>query len=138
MWKASYAPGDGQTSRAYPFNPVQYLDVSCYVTANKQVLSYLLLRLLPQFEFYLILFFISLYVLSPIRFVQRYVLSPINFVADTFCRLYILSPICFVADMFCRRYVFGRYVLFRYVLSRYVLSLYKILPCLRRQTIFRT
>jgi hypothetical protein len=41
---------DGQTSRVYSSNPVQYLYISCncYVTANKPVLSYLLLRLLPQ------------------------------------------------------------------------------------------
>ncbi len=46
LWRAAYAPGDGQTSRAYPINPVQY--TSCYVTANKPVLSYLLVRLPPQ------------------------------------------------------------------------------------------
>ncbi len=48
MWRAAYALGDGQTSLAYPSNPVQYLYISCYVTANKPVLSYLLLRLLLQ------------------------------------------------------------------------------------------
>jgi hypothetical protein len=41
-------PWDGQTSPAYPSNPVQYLCISCYVIANKLVLSYLLFRLLPQ------------------------------------------------------------------------------------------
>jgi hypothetical protein len=39
---------NGQASRMYPINPVQYLYISCYVTANNQVLSYLLLRLLPH------------------------------------------------------------------------------------------
>jgi hypothetical protein len=39
---------NGQASRVYPINPVQYLYISCYVTANNQVLSYLLLRLLPH------------------------------------------------------------------------------------------
>jgi hypothetical protein len=41
-------PCDGQTSPEYPSNPVQYLYISCFVTANKPVLLYLLLRLLPQ------------------------------------------------------------------------------------------
>jgi hypothetical protein len=36
----------------YPSNPVQSLYISCYVTVNKLVLSYLLLRLLPQILFY--------------------------------------------------------------------------------------
>jgi hypothetical protein len=48
LWRAAYAPGDGQTSQAYPVNPVQYLYISCYVTANKLVLSYLWLCLLLQ------------------------------------------------------------------------------------------
>jgi hypothetical protein len=48
LWRAAYAPGDGQTSLAYPSNPVQYLYINCYVTANKPVLSYLLLHLLTQ------------------------------------------------------------------------------------------
>ncbi len=39
---------DGQTSRVYSNNAVQYLYISCCVTVNKPVLSYLLLRLLPQ------------------------------------------------------------------------------------------
>ncbi len=50
LWRAAYALGDSQTSLAYSSNPVQYLYISCYVTANKPVLSYLLLRLLPQFD----------------------------------------------------------------------------------------
>jgi hypothetical protein len=37
-----------QTSRVYSNNPVLHLYISCYVTVNKPVLSYLLLRLLPQ------------------------------------------------------------------------------------------
>jgi hypothetical protein len=39
---------EGQTSRVYSSNPVQYLSISCYVTVNKQGLQYLSLRLLPQ------------------------------------------------------------------------------------------
>jgi hypothetical protein len=39
---------NGQTSWVYPSIPVQSLYISCYVTVNKLVLSYLLLRLLPQ------------------------------------------------------------------------------------------
>ncbi len=35
-------------SLAYSSNPVQYLYINRYVTINKLVLSYLLLRLLPQ------------------------------------------------------------------------------------------
>ncbi len=38
LWKTAYTPVDGQTSRVYPVNPVQYLYISCYVTANKLVL----------------------------------------------------------------------------------------------------
>ncbi len=41
-------PGDGQTSRVYSNNPVLHLYLSCYVTVSKPVLSYLSLRLLPQ------------------------------------------------------------------------------------------
>jgi hypothetical protein len=48
LWRAAYAPGDGQTSSAYSSQPVQYLYISCYVTVNNPVLSYLLSRLLPQ------------------------------------------------------------------------------------------
>ncbi len=48
LWRAAYAPGDGQTSPAYSSNPVQHLYISCYVIANKLVLSYLLLRLLQH------------------------------------------------------------------------------------------
>ncbi len=39
---------DGQTGWMYSSNPVQFLCISCYVTVNKPVLSYLLLRPLPQ------------------------------------------------------------------------------------------
>jgi hypothetical protein len=45
-----YTPGDGQTSWVYSNNPVLHLYISCYVTVNKPVLSYLSLRLLPQFK----------------------------------------------------------------------------------------
>ncbi len=48
LWTPAYTPGDGQTSRVYSNNPVLHLYISCYVTVNKTVLSYLLLRLLPQ------------------------------------------------------------------------------------------
>jgi hypothetical protein len=48
LWTPAYTPGDGQTSWVYSNNPVQYLYISCYVTVNKPVLSYLLLRLLPH------------------------------------------------------------------------------------------
>jgi hypothetical protein len=41
---------DGQTSWVYPSIPLQSLYISCYVTDNKLVLSYLLLRLLPQYR----------------------------------------------------------------------------------------
>ncbi len=41
-------PRCGQTSWVYSSNPVQFLYISCYVTVNKLVLSYLLLHLLPQ------------------------------------------------------------------------------------------
>jgi hypothetical protein len=48
VWTPAYTPGDGQTSRLYSNNPVLHLYISCYVTVNKPVLSYLSLRLLPQ------------------------------------------------------------------------------------------
>jgi hypothetical protein len=48
LWRAAYAPGDGQTSSAYSSQPVHYLYINRYVTVNK-VLSYLLLSLLPQY-----------------------------------------------------------------------------------------
>ncbi len=51
LWRAAFAPGDGQTSPAYSSNPVQYLYINRYVTANKLVLSYLLLRFLPPYLF---------------------------------------------------------------------------------------
>jgi hypothetical protein len=52
LWRAAYAPGDGQTSPAYSSNPVQYLYISCYVIANNQCCrtTYLLLHLLSQFR----------------------------------------------------------------------------------------
>jgi hypothetical protein len=47
LWTPAYTPGDGQTSWVYSTNPVLYLYISCYVTVNKPVLSYLSLCLLP-------------------------------------------------------------------------------------------
>jgi hypothetical protein len=52
VWRATYSPGDGQTSLAYPSHPVQYLYINRYVTVNKLVLSYLLLRLLLQYDYF--------------------------------------------------------------------------------------
>jgi hypothetical protein len=66
LWRAAYDPGHSQTSRVYPVNPVQYLYISCYVTANKLVLSYLSLRLLLHTYVYDIQAkFSSYYVCSP-------------------------------------------------------------------------
>ncbi len=48
MWTPAYTPGDRKTSQVYSNNPVLHLYISCYVTVNKPVLSYLLLCLLPQ------------------------------------------------------------------------------------------
>ncbi len=48
LWTPAYTPGDSQTSRVYSNNPVLHLYISCYVTVNKPVLSYLSSRLLPQ------------------------------------------------------------------------------------------
>jgi hypothetical protein len=48
VWRAAYAPGDGQTSPAYSSQPVQCLYINHLLSVNKPVLSYLLLRLLPQ------------------------------------------------------------------------------------------
>jgi hypothetical protein len=47
-WIPAFTPGSGQTSRVYSNNPVLLLYISCYVTVNKPVLSYLSLCLLPQ------------------------------------------------------------------------------------------
>jgi hypothetical protein len=52
LWAPAFTPGDGQTSWVYSSNPVLHLYISCYVTLNKPVLSYLLLRLLPQYYYY--------------------------------------------------------------------------------------
>jgi hypothetical protein len=43
LWTPAYTPGDGQTrtSRVYSNNPVLHLYISCNVTVNKLVLSYL-------------------------------------------------------------------------------------------------
>jgi hypothetical protein len=48
LWTPAYTPGDGQTSWVYSTNSVLHLYISCYVTVNKPVLSYLLLCLLLQ------------------------------------------------------------------------------------------
>jgi hypothetical protein len=48
MWRAAYAPGDGQTSPAYSSQSVQCLCINQLLSFNKLVLLYLLLRLLPQ------------------------------------------------------------------------------------------
>ncbi len=48
LWKAVYTPGDGQTSPAYSGQSVQCLYINHLLSVNKLVLSYLLLRLLPQ------------------------------------------------------------------------------------------
>jgi hypothetical protein len=46
LWRASYIPGDRLTSWVYSTACVQYLYISCYLSGNKLVLSYLLLCLL--------------------------------------------------------------------------------------------
>jgi hypothetical protein len=48
LWRAVYAPGDGQTSLAYSSQSVQCLYINHLLSVNKLVLSYLLLRLLPR------------------------------------------------------------------------------------------
>jgi hypothetical protein len=48
LWTPAYTPGFSKTSWVYCNNPVLHLYISCYVTVNKPVRSYLLLRLLPQ------------------------------------------------------------------------------------------
>jgi hypothetical protein len=48
LWTPAYTPGNGQTSWVYSSNPVLHLYISCYLTVNQPVLSYLLLCLLPQ------------------------------------------------------------------------------------------
>jgi hypothetical protein len=64
LWRAGYAPADRQTSWGlvlHPYRPstqlgvysttlVQYLYISCYLSDNKP--SYLLSRLLPQYDIY--------------------------------------------------------------------------------------
>jgi hypothetical protein len=52
LWTPAYTPGDGQTSWVYSSNLVLHLYIGCYVTVNKPVLSYLLLRLHPQQHFF--------------------------------------------------------------------------------------
>jgi hypothetical protein len=48
LWRAVYAPGDGQTSPAYSIYSVQYLYINQLISVNKPVRSYLLLCLLPR------------------------------------------------------------------------------------------
>ncbi len=48
LWRAAYAPGDGQTSPAYSSQPVQRMYINLLLSVNKPVLSYLLLCLLPH------------------------------------------------------------------------------------------
>jgi hypothetical protein len=48
LWTPADTPGDGQTSWVDSSNPVLHPYISCYVTVNKPVLSYLLMRLLPH------------------------------------------------------------------------------------------
>ncbi len=48
LWRAAYAPGDGQTSPAYSSQYVQCLYINHLLFVNKPVLLYLLLHLLPQ------------------------------------------------------------------------------------------
>ncbi len=48
LWRAAYAPGDGQISPAYSSQPVQCLYINCLLSVNKPVLSYLLLHLVPH------------------------------------------------------------------------------------------
>jgi hypothetical protein len=48
VWTPAYTPADRLTSWMYSTTCVQYLYISCYLSDNKPVLSYLLLRLLPQ------------------------------------------------------------------------------------------
>jgi hypothetical protein len=52
MWRAVYAPGDGQTSPAYSSKSVQYLYINHLLSVHNLVLSYLLLRLLSQLHVY--------------------------------------------------------------------------------------
>ncbi len=52
LWRAGYAPGDCLTSWVYS---TTFVYISCYLSENKPVLSYLLLRLLPQCCYFRIL-----------------------------------------------------------------------------------
>ncbi len=52
LWRAVYDPGDGQTSPGYSSQSAQCLYINHLLSVNKQVLSYLLLRLLPQWSVY--------------------------------------------------------------------------------------
>jgi hypothetical protein len=55
LWTPPFSPGDGQTNQVYSNNPVLHLYISCYVTVNKPVLSYLSLRLLPRYSHFVLI-----------------------------------------------------------------------------------
>ncbi len=50
LWRAVYAPGDGQTSPTYSSQSAQCLYINHLLSVHKLVLSYLLLCLLPQWS----------------------------------------------------------------------------------------
>jgi hypothetical protein len=50
LWIPGYTPTDRLTSWGYSITLVQYLYISCYLSVNKPVLSYLSSRLLPQYR----------------------------------------------------------------------------------------
>jgi hypothetical protein len=50
LWTPAYIPGDRPASWMYSTTCVQYLYISCYLSGNKPVLSYLKLCLLPQYK----------------------------------------------------------------------------------------
>jgi hypothetical protein len=52
LWRAGYTPGDRLTSMVYSITccTLPVYAVSCYLSDNKPVLSYLLLCLLPQYK----------------------------------------------------------------------------------------
>jgi hypothetical protein len=61
VWRAGYTPADRLTSWVYSITLVQYLYMSCYISVNKPVLSYLLSRLLPHLPLFLGLFTILIF-----------------------------------------------------------------------------
>jgi hypothetical protein len=52
LWTPAYIPDDCPASWMYSTTYVQYLFISCYLSDNKPVLSYLLLHLLPQYLYF--------------------------------------------------------------------------------------